>query len=346
MSRRTTRSMRRCSGVSPVVSSRAAIVSRPAWLSTPTPSARCSPSPPEQELPESSGSPTALAIGSDSPVSRDSSASRRPSTSGPSTTICPPLRSRTRSPTTTSDGRDRPVRAVAHHRHGLAREELQPVELALGAQLLERREGRVDDAETHADQRVAVAPEREQREPDDEERVVVEREDRRAQDARGGAPGAGDRGVRLPLPRELARPGVGEALEGRRRHRSVSPVARTRAMIPAGPGAELKAPRSAGLQGPAPLRGHLRAQALGVHALGVEQALHADAAQLADDGDGDGVRVRVGTDVARGDAGLDVLAEVGAEAAVALAEGRRRARRPSRPRPRAAGRRGWRCRGR
>ena len=114
--------------------------------------------------------------------------------------------------------RDPPFGAVAHDGDGLARQQLQPVELALRAQLLDRRECGVDDAESDAHEGVAVAAEREQRDPDHEERVVVEREDGRPQDAGSRATRARDRGVGPALPGELAGPCLCQPLDRHRRH--------------------------------------------------------------------------------------------------------------------------------
>ena len=99
---RTTKSMRRCSGVASVVSARACSVSRPAELSAPTADARWRAVPATQWLPERSRSPGVLTTGSDSPVSSDSSASARPVSTGPSTTTCSPARTTSTSPATTS----------------------------------------------------------------------------------------------------------------------------------------------------------------------------------------------------------------------------------------------------
>ncbi|GLZ45373.1 hypothetical protein Acsp06_15580 [Actinomycetospora sp. NBRC 106375] len=122
----------------------------------------------------------------------------------------------------------RAVLAVAHHRHGLAGEQLQAVELALGPQLLDGREGRVDDAQPDADQGVAVAAEHQQRDADDEQRVVVEGEDRRPQDPRRGPAGARDRRVGPARARPFLRPRLGQALDDRGRHPVASrPVPRT-----------------------------------------------------------------------------------------------------------------------
>ena len=91
-----------------------------------------------------------------------------------------------------------PLRALAQHPHAGAREELEAVELAACAQLLDGGEGRVDQAETDTDQGVVVAPEAEQGEADDEQDVVVEGEDAGAQDARRGPGAPGDGRVGLP----------------------------------------------------------------------------------------------------------------------------------------------------
>ncbi len=105
MTARTTRSMRACSGVRVGVHVRAAAVSFAAELAAPTASARCSAVPVRQAVPDSARSPAVLTTGSDSPVSSDSSSSRRPGpTTGPSTTTWSPAVSRSRSPCTTCSG--------------------------------------------------------------------------------------------------------------------------------------------------------------------------------------------------------------------------------------------------
>jgi hypothetical protein len=116
MTTRTTRSTWACRGVRCGVHVRAAAVTAAAWLSGPTASARCSPPPARQNVPDRSRSPAVLTTGSDSPVSSDSSTSSRPGpTTGPSTTTWSPARIRSRSPSTTSSGgtsRSRPSRTT------------------------------------------------------------------------------------------------------------------------------------------------------------------------------------------------------------------------------------------
>ena len=90
-------------------------------------------------------------------------------------------------------------------------------------------------------------------------------------------------------------------------------------------------------QRPAPLLGDRVPQPFGVDGLGVEEPLQPDPAKLPDDGDRDLVRVRRRHGCAVGDTGGDVLAQVGAERLVPLAEDRGQFRTPWRPRPRAAG---------
>ena len=69
-------------------------------------------------------------------------------------------------------------------------EQLQPIELALGPDLLRRADHRVHQAEPDARQRIAVATQRQQCDADDEQDRVVEREDVGAQDRRVGTGGS------------------------------------------------------------------------------------------------------------------------------------------------------------
>lgn len=92
-------------------------------------------------------------------------------------------------------GEDLDVPPVAHDGDPAAVEQLQAVELALGADLLGRADARVEQSEAHARDGVAVPAECQQCCPDDEQDQVEEGEDVGAQDPGVAARGRTDRDV-------------------------------------------------------------------------------------------------------------------------------------------------------
>jgi hypothetical protein len=97
-------------------------------------------------------------------------------------------------------GRHLDVPAVADHGDGVAAQQLEPVERALGADLLDGADRRVDQAEADADEGIVVPAEGQERGADGEQDRVVEVEDVGPQDPAVAARGPADRDVALAAP--------------------------------------------------------------------------------------------------------------------------------------------------
>ena len=136
------------------------------------------------------------------------------------------------------------------HSDPSAVEQLQPVELALGPDLLHGADGRVDQPEADAGERVVVATEGQQRGADDQQDRV---EERRRWCAGSGRSRARTRGRRCCPPRAGAgpRPPAASAPEGRRSRpphpapaRAPGPRRRPRGVCPGRRGTALPSHRS------------------------------------------------------------------------------------------------------
>ena len=207
--------MRCCRGVRSVVAFRASAVSRLAWLAAPTSRASWCPSPPTQKLPDRRSSPGFLSSGSDSPGQQGLVDVDPPAVEH--RTVDDELVAGADVDDVPADDLlrgDLDVPAVADHGHPAPAEQLEPVELALGPDLLHGADGRVDQAEADAGEGVAVAAEREQGGADDEQDDVEEREDVRAQDPGVAAGRCADGDVALTAPA----PGLGLRLGQPRRN--------------------------------------------------------------------------------------------------------------------------------
>jgi len=146
------------------------------------------------------------------------------------------------------------LRPVAHHQHQGPVEQLEPVQLALGPDLLGGADQRVEQPEPDADQGVAVAAQRQQRGTDDEQDGVVEGEHVGLQDRGVAAARPAHGGVHLAAAAPLVGLRAGQperAPHSGGGHRG-PPIGRAAALIVTGPAASDRvAPGSPGSGRPA-----------------------------------------------------------------------------------------------
>ena len=124
-----------------------------------------------------------------SPVSCDSSTPTSPSTRRPSSTIWSPALTAIRSPSTRSSGRTSVDLARSDGRRRRPREQRDPVEGPLGADLLDDADEDVGRDDGQRDEGVDRAADGDEGEPEGEQDVVDEGEDVLAQDLRVGPRG-------------------------------------------------------------------------------------------------------------------------------------------------------------